>query len=1008
MDRHYQLFPYFRGLSLETTMNHNFQKVNNLAGWAVFAVALITYWLTMEPTASYWDCGEFIAVSYKLEVPHPPGAPFYLLIGRLFSFLAFGDVTKVAYWINFSSIVAGAFTSLFLFWSITLFGRKLMKIGREEATADKTWVLIGAGLVGSLAYTFSDSAWFSNVEAEVYAMSSFFTAFVVWAMLKWDVIEDESKANRWLLLIFYMMGLSIGIHLLNLVTIPALSLIYYFKKYKPGPWGVVATMLISLLIIFFINELIIPGLPTLAGNFELFFVNSLGLPFGSGAIVFAVVILATLVYGIYYSQVKQKPILNTFLLATAFILIGYSSYAVVVIRSNYNTPINENDPSDIMSFVRYLKREQYGSRPLLYGQYFNAELVGYEEGDPVYVKGKEKYEISDHKLSYKYDPKSQTILPRIYSTDAEHKRIYRDILGLRENEKPTFIDNIWFMLYHQIGNMYIRYFLFNFAGRESDIQGADWLRPADWFKELPTTLAENEGRNNFFMIPFVLGLVGMFYQSVNNTRNFVVVALLFVLTGVALVVYLNSPPTEPRERDYIYAGSYYAYCFWIGFAVIALAETFVRFTKSLKTAAIIATLICFSAPILMAKDGWNDHDRSKRYFSVDSAINYLQSCAPNAILFTGGDNDTFPLWYSQEVEGVRTDVRVVVLSYYNTDWYVNQTMRQTYESEPFPYTLTSANYRQGGPNDYLPYYDAKIKSMDLKQYLELLKKDHQGLRLYPSANAVPTREIVLQVDVEKIKSMGIVPPSHEGLIVPELRLRLRSGASGLEKKDLAMLDVLATANWERPLYVNNTSLAQFNVDLSRHVVQEGNAYRILPIYNPNPQAEIVNTKVSYENMLGKFQFRGLDDGSIYYTQDYRSFVQNHRSSFNSLAQALIAEGDTAKAREVLLYSLAKMPDEGIRYDFTNGQMVELLFEVGEKEKALEIVNTLGPRSDELAAYYVQEGVFGRDLQLPMFLLGEIQRVLYKYGEGELAKKYEEIYEKHSQAFQTRSIDRSDF
>lgn len=990
-------------------MNQNFQKVNNLAGWAVFAVALITYWLTMEPTASYWDCGEFIAVSYKLEVPHPPGAPLYLLIGRLFSFLAFGDVTKVAYWINFSSIVAGAFTCLFLFWSITLFGRKLMKIGRnEEISSDKTWVLVGAGLVGALAYTFSDSAWFSSVEAEVYAMSSFFTAFVVWAMLKWDVIEDESKANRWLLLIFYMMGLSIGIHLLNLVTIPALALIYYFKKYKPTLWGVVAAMLVSLFIIFFINELIIPGLPTLAGNFELFFVNSMGLPFGSGVIFFGIVILAALIYGIYYSQVKQKPILNTFLLATAFILIGYSSYSVVVIRSNFNTPINENDPSDVMSFVRYLKREQYGSRPLLYGQYFNAELVGYEEGDPVYVKGKEKYEVSDKKLSYKYDPKSQTILPRIYSTDADHQRTYRDILNLRENEKPTFIDNIRYMFTHQIGWMYVRYFFFNFAGRESDIQNADWLSPSMWFEKLPSSLAENEGRNNFFMIPFILGLVGMFYQSANNTRNFVVVALLFVLTGVALVIYLNSPPTEPRERDYIYAGSYYAYCFWIGFAVIALAETLTRFTRSLKTAAIIATLICFSAPILMAKDGWNDHDRSKRYFSVDSAINYLQSCAPNAILFTGGDNDTFPLWYSQEVEGVRTDVRVIVLSYYNTDWYINQTMRQTYESKPFPYTLTSTNYRQGGPNDYLPYYNANIKSMDLKQYLELLKKDHQGLRIYPTANAVPTREIVLKVDVDKVRSMGIVPPALDSLIVPELRLRLRSGASGLEKKDLAMLDVLATANWERPLYVNNTSLAQFNVDLSRHVIQEGNAYRILPIYNPDPQVDLVNTKVAFENMMNKFKFRGLDDSTVYYTQDYRSFVQNHRSSFNALAQALIAEGDNAKAREVLLYSLAKMPDRGVRYDFTNAQMIELLFEVGEKDKALEIANTLGARNDELATYYISKGVFGREMQLPMFLLGELQRVLFKYGETELAKKYEDLYEKHSQAFQTRSIDRSDF
>jgi hypothetical protein len=989
----------------------NFQKINNIAGWATFAIALITYWLTMEPTASYWDCGEFIAISYKLEVSHPPGAPLFMLIGRIFSFLSFGDVTKVAYWINFSSVLAAAFTTLFLFWSITLFGRKLMKVQKpEELTEEKTWVLMGAGLVGSLAYTFSDSAWFSSVEAEVYAMSSFFTAFVVWAMLKWEVIEDESKANRWLLLIFYMMGLSIGVHLLNLVTIPALALIYYFKKYQPGPWGVVATMLVSLFIIFFVNDLIIPGLPSLAGNFEVFFVNSLGLPFGSGAITFAILLLGVLIYGIYYSQKKLSPILNTFLLATAFILIGYSSYTMIVIRSNYNTPINQNDPSDIMSFVRYLKREQYGSRPLLYGQYFTAGQPTYEEGAPVYVKGKTKYEIADKKFSYKYSPKDQTPLPRIWSTDPDHQRVYRDLLGLKEGEKPNFSDNIRYMFSHQIGWMYVRYFFFNFAGRESDNQNAEWLSPKMWFEKVPSSLAENEGRNNFFMIPFLLGLVGMFYQSVNNTRNFVVVALLFILTGVALVIYLNSPPTEPRERDYIYAGSYYAYCIWIGFAVIALADTLVRFTKNYKTAAVVATILCMSAPVLMAKDGWDDHDRSKRFFSVDSAINYLESCAPNGILFTGGDNDTFPLWYSQEVEGRRTDTRVIVLSYYNTDWYIKQSMRQTYESAAFPYTLTAENYRQGGPNDYLPYqkFD-NINTIDLKQFLDLVKKDHKALRLYASANVVPAREMTLQVDVNKIRRLGIVPKNLDSLIVPEMRLRLRQGAGGLEKKDLALLDVLATADWERPLYVNNTSLAQFNVDLSRYVVQEGNAYRILPVFNPDQNTDLVNTQVAYENMMKKFQFRGLDDPKIYYTQDYRSFVQNHRSSFNTLAQALIAEGDTAKAREVILFSLEKMPDAGVPYDFTTGQTVELLLEVGEKEKALEIGALLGTRYDEQAAYYLfEKHEYGRDVQIPIFLLGQLQRTFYMYGETDLAKKLEESYQKYNTAFENRMPRGSEF
>jgi hypothetical protein len=982
-----------------------FQKVNNITGWIIFAIALVTYWLTMERTASYWDCGEFIAVSYKLEVPHPPGAPLFLLIGRLFSFLSFGDVTKVAYWINFASILSSAFTILFLFWSIVLFGKKLLKINTtEEITDSNTWLLMGAGIVGSLAYTFSDSFWFSAVEAEVYAMSSFFTAWVVWAMLKWDVINDESKANRWLILIFYMMGLSIGVHLLNLVTIPALSLIYYFKKYKPTPWGIVATMGVSLLLIFIINVIIIPGLPSFAGSIEIFFVNSLRMPFNSGMIFFALTLLSVLIYGIYYSQKKVKPLLNTFLLAFTFILIGYSCYTLVVIRSNYNPPINQNDPSDPISFVSYLKREQYGSRPLLKGPYYDAQIIGMEEGAPVYKKGKDRYELVDRRSSYKYDPARTTILPRIWVTDS--KKEYQQILGLSEGEKPTFSDNLRYMFSHQIGWMYMRYFMWNFAGRESDIQGANWLRPSDWFSDIPDALKENKGRNNLFMIPFVLGLIGMFYQFVHDQKNVAVLGLLFILLGVALVIYLNGPPSEPRERDYIYAGSYYAFCFWIGLAVIAIAKTLENALKNLKLATVVATLLCLSAPGIMLAQNWNDHDRNHRYFSVDSAYNYLQSCAPNAVLYTGGDNDTFPLWYNQEVEGNRTDMRVIVLSYYNTDWYVGQSMRKTYESEPLPYTLTLENYRSGGPNDYLPYQDLGIKEMDLNQFLELLKKDYKGLRLYPSANVVPTREVVLKVDIEHVKSLGIIPEGFDSLLVPEMRLRVKGG--GLEKKDLAMLDFLATSNWERPIYVNMTSLDQFNVDLSRYVIQEGNAYRILPIFNPNPRIELVNTTASMENMTKKFRFRGLDDTRGYYNQDYRNFVLNHRSSFASLIDALLVEGKDEQAREALLFCFDKMPDKTIPYDHVNARMVEPLFEVGEKEKAIEVAQAMWPRADAMAQYLIEQREYGLEFQKSYAILGELQRVLYKYGEADLAKKVEEAYERVNNALNIPDSDRSNF
>lgn len=961
----------------------------------MFLIALAVYWLTMEETGSYWDCGEFIAVSYKLEVPHPPGAPLFLLIGRLFSFLSFGDVTMVAYWINFTSVLSSAFTIMFLFWSIVLFGRKLLKIKNEQELSSHTWLLMGAGAVGALAYTFSDSFWFSAVEAEVYAMSSFFTAFVVWAMLKWDVIEDESQANRWLILIFYTIGLSIGVHLLNLVTLPALGLIFYFKKYKPTTWGIIATLLISGFLILFINDLIIPGLPSIAGWFELFFVNSIGLPFGSGAAFFTLLIIGGLVWGIRRTQQKAKPILNTLLLSSAFILIGYASYAIIVIRSNYDTPINENDPSDVMSFVSYLKREQYGSRPLLYGQYFTARLTEIKKGAPEYRKGKDKYEISDYKRDLVYEPGQQTILPRIYSTDPAQVRQYRSILGLRDNQKPTFSDNLKFMFTHQIGWMYARYFMWNFAGRESDEQGAGWVGPTQWGEKIPDSLA-NKGYNNFFMIPFILGLIGMFYQTVHDNKNTAVVGLLFILTGVALVVYLNGPAAEPRERDYIYAASYYAYCFWIGFAVIAIGKGL--FGKlNAKAAALAATLIGLTAPAIMAQQGWDDHNRSNRYFSVDSAVNYLESCAPEAILFTGGDNDTFPLWYAQEVEGVRTDMRVIVLSYYNTDWYIEQSMQKHYESQPLPYTLSAANYIQGGPNDYLPYEDLKIDNMDLKQYIGLLAKDYKGLRLYPDANVIPTKNIILDVDVNKVRASGIVPADMDSLIVPKMLLRLKGNA--LEKKDLALLDVLLTNNWERPIYVNYTSLDQFNVDLRPYVVMEGNAFRILPVFNKDVRNRLVNTEVAYTNIMKKFQFRSLQDPSVYLNEDYRNFVQNHRGTITEIVDALLAKGEKEKAREVLLYSLEQMPNATVPYDVSNARNVESLFEVGEKEKAIEVATILGNRMIDLADYNISKRNFGNDTYNAIIVLSELQRVLYKYGEAELAKKYEDAYEKNAAIFQ---------
>lgn len=974
----------------------DYNKLNNITGWIIFILATTVYTLTVEPTASFWDCGEFIAVSYKLEVPHPPGAPFFLLLGRLFSFLAMGDVLEVAFWINMLSVVSSGFTILFLFWSITHLAKKLVTPDTEYTNL----VVIGSGLIGALAYTFSDSFWFSAVEAEVYGMSSFFTAFVVWAMLKWENIKDPSDENRWMILIAYMVGLSIGVHLLNLVTVPALALIYYFKKRKKlSTRGIITTMIASGAIVLIIMEGVIPGLPSFAGKMEIFFVNNLGLPFGSGIIFFVALFLGGLVYGIYYSIQSSNATLNTILVSFAFIVIGYSSYSIVLIRSNYNPPIDENNPEDVLSYVSYLKREQYGSRPLLHGQLFTADIVDQKKGAAVYSKGKDKYEISDYKLEYIYNPEHTSILPRAYSNQPGHVQRYREILGLKNGEKPSFGDNLAYMFKHQLGTMYFRYFMWNFAGRASDIQGADWVGLNDAFAKVPSMLEENKGRNIFYMIPLILGIIGLTFQYYKDPRNFAFVGMLFFLTGAAVVLYLNSPPTEPRERDYIYAGSYYAYAFWIGLGFIAIFNGLMAVIKKGVPAAVLAFVICLTAPVLMATEGWDDHDRSNRYFSVDSAKNFLASCEPNAIIFTGGDNDTFPLWYVQEVEGFRTDVRVIVLSYFNTDWYIAQMMRDAYESKPLPFGLTLDNYKQGGLNDYLPLVERQnIKggTMNAAQFIKLIKEEHPALAVptsISSYNSVPAKNFYLPVDSALVMEMGIIPEQFADRLSGKMAWSMKG--RGLEKKDLAILDLIVNNNWERPIYFNNTSASSVNFNLKDYMVQEGNAFRLLPIKNKEAGEMFVDTNKMFDNMMNNFYWRELDNPSVYYSEDYRNFVLNHRASFNTLIESLLAEGEIEKAREAVLKCLTIMPDNVIRYDHFSVQQVGYLMLVGEEEKAKEMAALISERSDEMLTYLYETSNMDRfELQKNLISLSELARTFRGSDDMELAQKYEEMFRKH--------------
>ncbi|MBY5950701.1 DUF2723 domain-containing protein [Algoriphagus marincola] len=970
----------------------NFKQLNNITGWVVFVIATLVYILSVEQTASFWDPGEFIAVSYKLQVPHPPGAPFFLLVYRMFSFMAFGNELEIAYWMNVGSAVFSGLTILFLFWSITLFGRKLFGVVSGEESKGQTISLLGAGIVGSLIYTFSDSFWFSAVEAEVYAMSSFFTAIVIWAFLKWDVIKDPREENKWMIFIAYLVGLSIGVHLLNLVALPALALIYYFKKYpNPNLKGAAIAFVLGGVALVIINNIIIPGLPSLAGSTEIFFVNSLSLPFGSGIIFFIAAFFTALYFGYRYSYKKEMAGLNTILLSLIFILIGYSSYTLIVIRANQDPVINENAPKDIISYVSYLKREQYGYRPLLHGQYFTAKLTDQVEGDPIYRKGKDKYEIADYQLVNTYEKEKTTILPRVYSTQENHKRIYRQKLGLREGQDPTFGDNLRFMFSHQLGHMYWRYFMWNFSGRESDFTDAPWIGITDAFSDkFPDYIKENKGHNNYLMLPLLLGIIGLFFQAKVDPKSFYVNLMLFLMMGVVLVLYLNSPPVEPRERDYIYVGSFYAFAIWAGMGVLAIAHGLGKVTKNLATAGIIATLLTLPVAGLMAAENWNDHNRKGRYFSVDAARNFLASCAPNAILFTGGDNDTFPLWYVQEVEGFRTDVRVIVLSYFDTDWYVDQMTRPANESEPLPFSLSPERY-QKGTNDVLYVMEREgLDAISAREYIKLLNSGSNLLKMQTGGkseiNMVPSRNLILEVDSAAVFQKGIIPEEFEPLFTPQINLQIKG--QYVTKGTMMLIDLIATNNWERPIYFNNTSLATIGINVSDHVVMEGLTYRLLPIRKPSfIREELVNADLSYENFMEKFAFRGMDNPDAYLDEEYRRFASNHRSAVNSIAMALLDRDQIDRAAEVLNKGLEVMPDEAIPYDLSSGQSVPLFFEVGEDDKALDIVDKVSKRSLDMIEFYLEENRdYDRDMMISIEMIRYFIPLLEERGYTEKAEE----------------------
>lgn len=987
----------------------HFKRWNNIAGWTMFSVAFITYALTMERTSSFWDCGEFIASAFKLQVPHPPGSPLFLLIGRIFSLLAFGELTKIAYWVNMVSVVSSAFTILFLFWTITLLARKLIGKAEDQWKNSDAMLVIACGVVGSMAYTWSDSFWFSAVEAEVYALSSFFTAIVIWSVFKWESITDPAKENRWLIFTAYLVGISIGVHLLNLVTIPALALVYYFKKYpEPTFFGGTLAFICGLIILGIINSGIIPGLPEVAGRFEIFFVNTLGLPYTWGIVFFIVLFVGTIAGSIRYAHRAEKALLNTALLSFAFVLIGYSSYIMVLVRSEFNPPINENDPSDVLRFVSYLKREQYESRPLLYGPTFVSNPVSQKRGAPIYRKEGGKYVVTDYKPLYEYEPAANMLMPRMYSSQPGHPELYRQMTGLAEGQKPNMMHNLRYMFSHQIGHMYWRYFLWNFVGRESDKEGSGTLLPWQSAGSYPSSIAGNRGHNNFYMLPFLLGLAGILCMYGRRRRDLVVTGLLFVLTGVALVVYLNSPPSEPRERDYIYVGSYYIFCMWIGLGVLAIAGGLRTIVKREKLQATFATALGLCIPILMVAKGWDNHDRSNRYHSVDFARNILSACAPNAILFTGGDNDTFPLWYVQEVEGFRKDVRVCVQTFLGTDWYISQLKRKVNDSNALPFSLDNSAYASG-KNEYIPFYEIpSVKNgINLKEYLELIRQENKAIQVPLTSGdmtaILPSPILFLPVDSAQVKKSNIVKNDLKADLSDAMSWNI--GRRNLLKGDLVMLDIIASNNWKRPVYFSSTMGTSHNLGLQEYLQLEGYVYRLLPVRVEGATDGYVNTDVMYDNMMNKMSWREMNNPETYYDDTYLGApVASARIAFLRLAGQLIAEKRLNDARNVVNRAMTVMPDDTIPFDQFSAGFVGMLFDVGENKKALDSAKTMALRSDENLTWAKETGLKGRDVNIDLYILQTIARECRIAKHETEADRYDAIFKKHLIAFNMYSRD----
>ena len=975
-----------------------YRRWNTVTGWFMFVFSAVIYLLTVEPTVSFWDCGEFILSAFRLQVGHPPGAPLFLMIGRLATLFAGGDTSKVALMVNILSALCSAFAIMFLFWTITHLVRRV-SLGSSVPDSKTIPAVIGSGILGSMAYTFSDTFWFSAVEGELYAVSSLVTGLVFWGMLKWEEEADDPASGRWIILIAYIMGLGLGIHRLNLLVIPVLVFVYYFRKYEVTLKGVIYTLFLAVVLLGFIVFIIVPGVPEVAGWFELFFVNVIGLPYNTGLMVFVAVLIALLVLGIRYSIKSRRVILNYIMTCLTVIMIGYSSYAMIMIRSSAKPPMNQNNPSDIFSLAYYINMQQYGSSPKLYGPYYTAPPIDVKQVISGYNKINGKYEPYYHP-EYDYENRFETIFPRMYSPEPEHKPAYEywgNVKGIRYTVSsgsgretlvcPTFGENLRFFFRYQTGFMYLRYFMWNFAGRQNDVQGngnsfnGNWISGIKFIDEarlgdldnIPADLKNNPGNNKYYFLPLLIGLAGIFWQYKRDRNGFWLVMALFIMTGLAIIFYLNQNPNQPRERDYAYAGSFYAFAIWIGMGFMLLYEQLQKFFDHRISAAITFIVLAAACPLFLAAENWDDHDRSGRYTARDIGANYLKSCAPNSILFTYGDNDSFPVWYVQDVEQVRTDVRVANLSYIQAGWYVDMMRQKAFDSEPLPFSLGPEKYIEG-LRIQIPVISKIDKPVNIKEAVAFVGLDDRKYMVDLSgrgdyANYLPTSKLLIDVDTSTVLSNGTVKEYFKDRLLSPIIWEYTD--EDAFKGDLAIMDMLASNKWKRPIYISTTVPSSQYKGLEKYFIQEGLAYRIVPVRTDTPeQGEygMIDPVVMYDNMMNKFEWGNAADQGVYLDENNRRMLSNFRRLFGNLGKALLQAGDTVKAVQAARRGLGIIPPEKVPDDFFSVGLAEVLIRAGEKEEGAELLNKIISYSREYLDYAVNlrpDKRFGMELSNSM-------------------------------------------